>query len=376
MRNRRGKGLHGPQHPVYNGDGRISRPAPFGVGALGGAVVASDGEFSGAEERPARSPGLRFGTGLTIGGLLGLTGGLLFGWWSAGGPLPSFSGSMFGPPAERHAAAASTEAAAAPVPDINQNQAALRAAIKRGDGITIGVFGDSMADGLWAGLYRQFRDVEGVKVVRFSRPSTGLSRYDYVNVETQTVEQLSRQRVDIAVFMIGTNDRQAMQGDGKVLTFSEAPWRQAYGERVDALVGHARQSGAAVYWMGLPRMRSDRAEAGAELVNDIFAARATALGFPFIDSTAATSDAKRQYAAYLPIGAGGKPQLVRASDGIHMTMGGYLLLSKPMAEQIKADLGEARAAVAPPPPAAPLPAPTDQAKALEPARAPASGTGR
>lgn len=302
----------------------------------------------------------RFGTGLTLGVLLGLFIGVLYGWWAAGGPLPTAPLSWSS--ASGHVRSGKVKEAEAEVPappSLDLNQTALRAAVQRGDGLTIGVFGDSMGDGLWAGLYRQFRDVEGVKVVRFSRPSTGLSRYDYVNVETQTVSQLAGQRVDIAVFMIGANDRQGIQGDGKALAFASPDWRQAYGGRVDALVSHARDSGAAVYWLGLPKMRSQGAEAGAELVNGIFEARAAALGFPYVDSTIATSDSGRAYSAYLPIGPGGHPLLVRASDGIHMTMSGYLLLSRPMADRIKADLAEARAAVAPPPPvAAPVQAAT------------------
>lgn len=305
----------------------------------------------------------RFGSGLFFGILVGLTGGVLLGWWAAGGPMPSAQGWTLTARHEQVARMAKPKApeATAP-PSVDPNQTALRAAIQRGDGLTIGVFGDSMADGLWAGLYRQFRDEPGIRVVRFSRPSTGLSRYDYVNVETQTVTQLAGQKVDIAVFMIGTNDRQGIQGDGKALAFASADWRMAYANRVDALVGHARDAGAAVYWLGLPRMRSSGAEAGAELVNGIFAERAAALGYPFIDTTGVTSDANKAYAAYLPIGPGGRPQMARASDGIHMTMGGYLVLSEPMARQIKADLAEARAAVAPPPPppaAAPVQAATD-----------------
>lgn len=297
----------------------------------------------------------RFGTGLFAGTLLGLTGGILLGWWAAGGPLPSVQGWTLSARQTQVAgmAKAKSPEIVAP-PTIDQNQSALREAIRRGGGLTIGVFGDSMADGLWTGLYRQLRDVEGVKVVRFSRPSTGLSRYDYLNVDAQTVAQLAGQRVDIAVFMIGANDRQGIQGEGKALAFASPDWRAAYSGRVDALVAHARNSGAAVYWLGLPRMRSPGAESGAELVNGIFSERAAALGYPYFDSTGLTSDASKAYAAYLPIGPGGRLQMARSSDGIHMTSGGYLLLAEPIARQIKADLAEARSAVATQPTAAPV----------------------
>ena len=59
------------------------------------------------------------------------------------------------------------------------------------------------------------------------------------------------------------------------------------------------------------------------------------------------SDANDAYAAYLPTGRNGARQLVRASDGIHMTMNGYLVLAEPVERAIRADLDQARAAVAP-----------------------------
>ena len=305
-----------------------------------------------SEEGAARGSKPRFGSGFAVGGLMGLLGGVAFGWWSAGGPVPRMPEGfeLPAPPAMSTPQAQPSQPEPQPVaaPAVDSNQAALQAALARGDGLTIGVFGDSMADGLWAGLYRELQDMPDVRLVRLSQPSTGLARYDYVNVQDRTAQQFSQQRIDIAVFLIGTNDRQAMQGDGQVHPYGEAAWRDAYGRRVDALAGLARENGAAVYWVGLPRMRSDRAEAGAELVNDIFAARATAGGYPFIDTAPVTSDADMQYAAYLPTGPGGARQLARAQDGIHMTMNGYLVLARPLEERLRADIEEARAAVAGP----------------------------
>ena len=45
-----------------------------------------------------------------------------------------------------------------------------------------------------------------------------------------------------------------------------------------------------------------------------------------------------EYAAYLP-GASGRPQLMRANDGIHMTMAGYRRIGAPVAERLKRDAG-------------------------------------
>ncbi len=289
-------------------------------------------------------------------GLAGLVAGTAFGWWAAGGPFPDGDALRnLGRPAPAADAQPAPEIAPVSAPVVDGNQQALRAAVARGETLTIGVFGDSMADGLWAALYRRFRDEPGVEVIRYSRPSTGLARYDYVNVADQTAGQLAERRIDIAVFIIGANDRQAMQGDGAVLPYGEDAWRRAYGDRAQALVSQARAQGAAVYWVGLPRMRSAGAEAGAELVNAIFEQRGQTGGYPYIDTQAATSDANNDYAAYLPSGPGGARQLVRASDGVHMTMNGYLLLAEPVERAIRSDLEEARTSVQPQPASPPSP---------------------
>ncbi len=87
------------------------------------------------------------------------------------------------------------------------------------------------------------------------------------------------------------------------------------------------------------------------------------LGVPFIDTRAAAVDAQGRYASHLP-GKDGVPWLVRAGDGIHMSMKGYRLLTDALATRLR-DWGQAARAgkpvtadlVPPPAPAPPEPAP-------------------
>jgi hypothetical protein len=211
--------------------------------------------------------------------------------------------------------------------------------------LTVGVFGDSLADGLWAGLYRQMRDGKHVDVVKFSQPATGLSRYDYVNVQQKTEGQLAKRHVDIAVILFGTNDQQGIVEDGKVRPFGSPEWRQAYGARIDALVALLRRQGATVYWVGLPKMRSDGFDRKAQLINGVYREHMAALGLRFIPTDGASEDTSGAYAAYLPVGAAGKMTLMRANDGVHMSMPGYLRIAAPVSSSIRADMNR-RAGVA------------------------------
>ena len=217
--------------------------------------------------------------------------------------------------------------------------------------LRIGVFGGSMADGLYAGLYRDLQHTPNVTVSKFSQVSTGLSRYDYVDIQAKTRGQLDEQPVDVAVMLFGTNDAQGIEMDGQIHRFGSDGWRAAYARRIDDLVGLLRSRDVAVYWVGLPRMKRDTFDAKMTLINGVVEARMTALGVPYIETTALTSNSEGGYEAYLPTDSG-RRTLMRANDGIHMSMAGYLRMSAPVAARLKRDAGLDRPAAVPPAPAA------------------------
>ena len=213
--------------------------------------------------------------------------------------------------------------------------------------LSIGVIGDSMAEGLYTGLYRGLQNAEGVSVHRFSEVSTGLSRYDYVDIQAKTERQLREQPIDAAVILFGTNDAQAIEIDGAIHAFGTDGWRAAYARRIDDLVGLLRANDVAVYWVGLPRMKRDGFDARMATINEVVEARMQALDVAYIETVDLTSGADGQYEAYLAETAGGRPRLMRANDGIHMSMAGYLRITEPVAARLKRDAGLDAAAPAP-----------------------------
>ncbi len=204
--------------------------------------------------------------------------------------------------------------------------------------LRIGVFGDFMADGLWAALYRDLNSVSGVSVTKFSEVSTGLSRYDYVDIQAKTARQLDEQPMDVAVILLGTNDAQGISLDGEVHPFGTDGWKAAYAKRVDDLVALLRSRDIAVYWVGLPRMKRASFDAKMDLINEVVAARMAALDVPYIDTVPLTANAAGGYEAYLPTDTG-RRTLMRANDGIHMSMAGYLRIGNPVAATLKHDAG-------------------------------------
>jgi hypothetical protein len=233
----------------------------------------------------------------------------------------------------------------APAPVATAMVTPLKTRAARGE-LRIGVFGDSMADGLWAALYRDLHGETGVTVTQFSAVSTGLSRYDYVDIQAKTARQLSETPVDAAVVMFGTNDAQGISLDGVIHDFGTPGWKAAYGKRIDDLVGLLRSRDVAVYWVGLPKMKRAGFDAKMAVINGVVRDRMAALNVPLIETTGVTADAAGEYAAYLP-GASGRPQLMRANDGIHMTMAGYRRMGAPVVERLKRDSGLDAAAARP-----------------------------
>lgn len=238
-------------------------------------------------------------------------------------------------PAEPAPETAAPVRAPAPVPF--HDPAGLKAKAAAGQ-LRIGVFGDSMADGLYTGVYRGLQGRPGVSVYKFSEVSTGLSRYDYVDIGAKTRRQLDEQPIDVAIILFGTNDAQGISLDGQIHDFGTPGWKAAYARRVDDLVALLRARGVQVYWVGLPRMKRDSFEGKMTLINDVVSARMKALGVPYIETRALTANADGEYEAYLP-GDGGKRVLMRAHDGIHMSMAGYLRIAQPVLTRLKADAG-------------------------------------
>lgn len=240
------------------------------------------------------------------------------------------------PSAEAETEAAPVAAPAAPAP-VNVAVTPLADRVAKGT-LRIGVFGDSMADGLYTGLYRDLHGQPNVTVTKFSQVSTGLSRYDFVDIQAKTRGQLDAQPVDVAVVLFGTNDAQGIELDGTVHAFGTDGWKMAYAKRITDLVTLLRSRDVAVYWVGLPRMKRESFDGRMALINGVASERMRALGVPYIETTALTSNAEGGYEAYLPNGEG-RRTLMRANDGIHMSMAGYLRMSAPVAERLKRDAG-------------------------------------
>ena len=202
--------------------------------------------------------------------------------------------------------------------------------------IRIGVFGDSFGDGVWSALYRLLPAKDGYRVVKFSQQSTGFTRYRRLDLQQHDAQQISAQPVEIAVISFGANDAQGVYDGKHGYALMSKGWQQVIGDRIDAYVAMLRSHGAQVYWVGLPKMRDASFDADIAGMNAFYKARMQALGVPFIDIRPLTMDAQGNYAPYMTEEGSGAKKLFRANDGIHMSMNGYIRITKGLAQRIRA----------------------------------------
>ncbi|MEQ8966025.1 MAG: DUF459 domain-containing protein [Azospirillaceae bacterium] len=208
------------------------------------------------------------------------------------------------------------------------------------DGVfTVAVFGDSLADGLWASIYRRLQRDERFEVLRATKAATGITRPDYYDWSVALSEHLADNAIDAAVFSIGLNDMQAMVvDDSRAVEFRSETWDRLYRERVGGLMDQLEQAGIPTFWIGQPIMRSDRYSANISHVNDLIRAETEPRDIPFVELWPVAADENGDYASYLA-DADGRSRLIRANDGIHFTSRGYDLLARHVLDVMRTRLG-------------------------------------
>lgn len=203
---------------------------------------------------------------------------------------------------------------------------------------TLVVFGDSLADGLWGGLYRALQKDPSIVVLRRARNGTGLSRPDRFNWLKALGQILEEDKPDGALIAFGLNDRQDMIGEPRKRIYLRSDeWTRLYAERVSAIIKLLAERKIAVYWMGLPIMRDEAVSSDIRYLNGIYqkvAAESQVKYFPLWDVAA---NVEGQFASYDKDDQGITHQY-RAEDGIHFTSVGYDRLTKRLLPWMRPDI--------------------------------------
>lgn len=196
--------------------------------------------------------------------------------------------------------------------------------------VTIAVFGDSLAIGLGTALHRWATERPeadpAVRVVRHGQYGTGLTRYDLFDWQARLEDIMRTSRPDIAIILIGANDRQPIYlPDFRALPFDSPDWQKLYSERASRFARTLTQAGTAVLWVGLPAMARPDFDRGMRRIAVLQAAGSAGPCVEYVSLLPLTLDAGGAYTARVS-DRDGKKRALRTTDGIHFTNHGYDLV--------------------------------------------------
>jgi hypothetical protein len=230
----------------------------------------------------------------------------------------------------------------------------------------IAVIGDSLGQTLADGLEEAYIDRPDIRVLHKAKESSGLVRADFYDWAKSVRELLAGgDKIDVAVMIIGSNDRQAIHEGAETFEPLSPRWRELYAARIEAVRAAFREKKIPLVWVGLPVMKSEHFSIAMAQLNEIYRTSATADGGPFVDVWEAFADEKNQYQAFGP-DINGRIAKLRAGDGVHFTDAGARKLAHFVEGEIKRLIDAKRSAGAETPAAPPPESPAPEKEARPP----------
>jgi hypothetical protein len=169
--------------------------------------------------------------------------------------------------------------------------------------------------------------VQGVGSSSFVRP-------DFFDWPTKIDEQIAANTFDIAVFIIGINDRQKMRLNGESHGSLTPPWTTEYSARVSNVVRALRAANKPVVWIGLPPMEAPKFGKAMIQVNEIQRLAAFSGGAEFLDIYERFATEEGGYTSRGP-DLNGNQVRMRKDDGIHFSAAGADKLAFYLSQTIK-----------------------------------------
>lgn len=204
---------------------------------------------------------------------------------------------------------------------------------------TLLVTGDSLATPLDIEVARQLADQgSGVEIIRDPHLATGISNSNLVDWGQLSTSQAAEDDPDAVVVFIGANEGYPLPaGGGSQVSCCGPEWKAEFESRVGQMMDNYLEGGAdRIYWLTVPTQRDpDRLQISAAVNEAIAAAAADRRGSVHVIDTVATFTPGDVYRDSMVIG--GKDQIVRESDGIHLNEAGSALAAEIVLEAIDQD---------------------------------------
>lgn len=230
-----------------------------------------------------------------------------------------------------------------PVPEVVEKPVVVRKAdlppakpvIPKSDtAVRLAVFGDSLATDLAKALDRFYAEDPNISIISQGVGDTGFVRKDVLDWGAKINEAIAANSFDIAVFIVGINDRQKMRLNDVSYGSLTPEWTVEYQGRVAAVVSALRAANKPTVWIGLPPMSKTEYNKTMSGISEIQRLAAFGGGAEFLDIYERFVDEEGKYTSYGP-DLNGKNVRMRKDDGIHFSAAGADKLAFYLAQTLK-----------------------------------------
>ncbi|HEV7717982.1 MAG TPA: SGNH family hydrolase [Arsenicitalea sp.] len=198
----------------------------------------------------------------------------------------------------------------------------------------VAVFGDSLADDLGGALDRLYADDPNLVVVQMANDDSGLVRTDYYDWPKAIADQITANSFDVAVVMIGANDRQTLNAGGQAYKSLTDGWTSIYTQRLNAILNALRTAGKPVVWVGLPPMLAPQYSAAIGQISALQRLASFSGGAQFLDIYDRFVDDNGKYTTFGP-DLSGQQVRMRKDDGVHFANAGADKLAFYVSQSLK-----------------------------------------
>ncbi len=185
------------------------------------------------------------------------------------------------------------------------------------DATRIAVFGDSLAVDLAAAMNRFYAEDRATRVIGQGVGSSGFVRNDFFDWQGALDQAIANDSFDIAVVMVGINDRQVLGG---AAALSEQ-WKASYSARIERFVNTLARAGKPFVWVELPPMERTQFSSDMAQISALHRSAVQSAGGEWVETFERYMSEAGNYTAVGP-DLSGNIVSMRKGDGIHLSNAG------------------------------------------------------
>ncbi|HEX4297658.1 MAG TPA: DUF459 domain-containing protein [Devosia sp.] len=198
----------------------------------------------------------------------------------------------------------------------------------------LAVFGDTLAVDLAAALDRYYADDPNIIIINQGVGSSGFARPDYFDWDKTAADQVKANSFDLAVMIVGINDRQTINDGGKSEKALTPDWTTTYEARVSQFVTALESAKKPLVWVGLPPVAKPDLSSALGQISAVQRLAVFSGGAQFVDIYDKFVDDNGDYTDSGPDLNGNQVQM-RKADGLRFTAAGADKLAFYVSQSIK-----------------------------------------